>query len=111
MRVSVRLDGPRGKSAPGPVSLRYNSGTEASQDGSFQFDGLPPGRYAVDASSEKDAPFIAKAVEGVEVAPNGVAAVEIPLERLVTDHRPGRRRPDRQGRSRTSPWPATTWRA
>ena len=84
MRVYVRLDGPRGGSAPGPVSLRYNSGMEASQDGSFQFDGLPPGRYVVDASSEKDAPFIAKAIEGVEVAPNGTATVEVPLERLVT---------------------------
>ncbi len=84
MRVYVRLDGPRGRSAPGPVSLRFNSGMEASQDGSFQFDGVPPGRYVVDASSEKDASFIAKAVGGVEVAPNGVATVEVPLERLVT---------------------------
>src|SRR5206468_10399087 len=83
MRVYVRLDGQRGRSATGPVSLRYNSGMEASKDGSFQFDGLPPGRYGVDASSEKDAPFIAKAVGGVEVAPNGVATVEVPLERLV----------------------------
>jgi protocatechuate 3,4-dioxygenase beta subunit len=84
MRVYVRLEGPRGRSAAGPVSLRYNAGMEASQDGSFQFDGLPPGRYVVDATSEKDAPFIAKAVGGVEVAPNGVATVEVPLERLVT---------------------------
>jgi RNA polymerase sigma factor (sigma-70 family) len=84
MRVYVRLDGPRGRSASGPLSLRYDSGMEASRDGSFQFDGLPPGRYEVGASAGESALFVAKAVGGIEVAPNGVATVEVPLERLVT---------------------------
>ncbi len=83
MRVFVRYDRPRGKPAPGAVSLVYNDGVNAGKDGSFQFDGLPPGRYQVDASSQNGAPFIPKAVGGVEVAPNGVAMVEVPLERLI----------------------------
>jgi RNA polymerase sigma factor (sigma-70 family) len=84
MLVRVSLDGPRGKSAPGPVTLRYNAGMNVSKDGSFRFDGLPPGHYELSASSEKDAPFIAKAVGDIEVAPNGEATVEVPLDRLVT---------------------------
>jgi RNA polymerase sigma factor (sigma-70 family) len=84
MSVYVRLDGPRGRFEAGPVSQRYNAGANASKDGTFQFDGLPPGRYEVGASSEKDAPFIARAVGDIKVAPNGEATVEVPLERLVT---------------------------
>jgi RNA polymerase sigma factor (sigma-70 family) len=84
MRVYVNLEGRRGRAAQGPVWLRYQSGMEASKDGSFQFDGLPPGGYTVNASAEKDTPFIAKAVGDIAVEPNGEATVEVPLERLVT---------------------------
>jgi hypothetical protein len=83
MWVYVRYDRPLGQSAAGPVSLRYHAGMEAEKDGTFHFDGVPPGRYQVSASSRNDTPFMAKSV-GVEVGPNGVATVEVPLERLVT---------------------------
>ncbi len=84
MRIHLSYAGPPGKSSSGPVSLRYNEGTEAGKDGSFRFDGLPPGRYAISAAAEDDAPFVARPVQDVEVGPDAALGIEIPLQRLVT---------------------------
>ena len=84
MLVLRAVHGSPGQVRTGSVSLRYNAGVQAGNDGSFRFDGLPPGRYAVTADTQDNTPFVAKPVEEVEVGPNGVARVEIPIDRLVT---------------------------
>ncbi len=84
MRIHLSYAGPPGKSSSGPVSLRYNEVTEAGEEGSFRFDGLPPGRYSVSAAAEDDAPFVARPVEDVEVGPDAALGIEILVQRLVT---------------------------
>jgi RNA polymerase sigma factor (sigma-70 family) len=83
MRVFVRYDGPLRVAKPGPVRLEYHDGVEVDKDGSFRFDGLPPGRYEVGSWAQDKALFVAKGVLAVEVSPNGTATAEVPVERLI----------------------------
>ena len=72
----------------------------ADKDGAFRFGDLQPGTYEITPSFGPDAPFSADPVEKVEVGPNAVARVEVPLVRHVTitgrivDARTGRGIPD-----------------
>ena len=56
----------------------------ADKDGAFQFDGLPPGRYMVNAYFDQDGIIATKPQHEVEVGPGAVAQLEIPLQRLPT---------------------------
>ena len=76
--------------APGPVPMMVFRTVAADKDGAFRFDDLPPGTYEITPSFGPDAPFSADPVEEVEVGPNAVARVEVPLVRHLDDHRPGR---------------------
>jgi hypothetical protein len=51
-------------------------------DGTFHFDGLPPGRYRVWAYFQQDGIVLDRPETEVEVGPGGVATVEIALRRL-----------------------------
>ena len=68
----------------------------ADKDGTFQFDGLPPGRYVVNAYFHRDGIIAIEPETEVEVEPGGVAQVEIPLRRMpmitgrVVDARTGK---------------------
>jgi RNA polymerase sigma factor (sigma-70 family) len=66
------------------------------QDGAFQFGGLPPGRYVVNAYFNRDGIIATKPENEVEVGPGAVAQLEIPIQRLprvtgrVVDARTGK---------------------
>jgi hypothetical protein len=74
---------PRGENAPPhPFELTYFKGTSTDKDGAFAFEGLPPGRYVVDASFDQDGLIAAKEETEIEVGPGAVAKLEIPLRHL-----------------------------
>jgi hypothetical protein len=73
------LNPPPGKS----VTWNYRR-TNAAADGTFRFDEVPPGPYSITPSFGAGAPFAANPVT-TRLEPGAkVAAVEIPLERLLT---------------------------
>ena len=74
---------PRTGSA-GPFQMMVFRTVTADKDGAFRFDDLPPGTYEITPAFGPDAPFSADPVAKVEVGPNAVARVEVPLERHVT---------------------------
>ncbi len=69
----------------------------ADKEGRFQFADLPPGRYELDPAFGAGTPFSADPIAQIEVGPNAVARVRIPLLRHVDAQRTGPRRPDRPG--------------
>ena len=75
----------------------YSKTISAAKDGTFEFQGLPPGRYVVNAYFDQDGIIAINPEHEVEVGPGAVAQLEIQLQPPPDDHRPGRRRPDRQG--------------
>ncbi len=83
--------------APPPFELVYLFKSAAvDKDGAFQFDGLPPGRYVVNAYFDRDGIVATQPQHEVEVGPGAVAQLEIPLQRLpritgrVVDARTGK---------------------
>ena len=87
---------PQSASSPRPFTMLWSGDTSTAPDGTFQFDGLPPGRYRVWAYFDQDGIIAEKPETEVEVRPGGVATVEIALRRLprvtgrVVDARTGR---------------------
>ena len=71
-----------GPSPSGPFALQVSKDAETAPDGTFEFDGLPPGRYVVNAYFEEDGIIAGRPETEVEVAPGGVATVEIALRKL-----------------------------
>ncbi len=69
-------------SAPAPFELSSHKSAEVDKDGTFQFDALPPGPYAINAYFDKDGMIAIKTQAEVEVRPGAVAEVEIPLQRV-----------------------------
>jgi hypothetical protein len=56
---------------------------ETGDDGSFRFDGLPPGRYVLQADLRREAPFDGGRLDNIEVGPGAQSAVlELRLRRL-----------------------------
>ena len=56
-----------------PFQMYSSRDTSTARDGTFQFDGLPPGRYAVCAYFDQDGIVADKPETEVEVGPGGVA--------------------------------------
>jgi RNA polymerase sigma factor (sigma-70 family) len=100
-RIQGSLKLPDGRGLSGPVWIRlqrsaapdtpassahqvFSMAVAAGKNGAFQFDGLPPGRYTVEGPFAQNSPFAFQPVENIEVGPNAVAKVQIPIERLVT---------------------------
>ena len=69
---------------PGPYELFCRRNSTADKDGVFQFDGLPPGRYTVNAYFDQDGVIATKPEFEIEVGPGALAQLEIPLQRLPT---------------------------
>ena len=85
-RITVRaeLRQSPGNTAAAPDLTQHFRTVPAAADGSFRIDDLPPGRYLVDADFDRDAPFVSRPVESLELGPNAVAEVAIGLGRLAT---------------------------
>ncbi len=83
-------------SPPERFELWYSRNASADKDGAFVFDGLPPGRYLVGGSFDRDGLVATKPQSEVEVGPGAVAPLEIPLQRMpmisgrVVDARTGK---------------------
>jgi RNA polymerase sigma factor (sigma-70 family) len=74
---------PRPDHAPtARFELICNKNTTADQDGTFQFDALPPGRYVVEGNFERDGLAAVNPEDEVEVRPGAVATLEVPLQRV-----------------------------
>ena len=91
-----RASSPAG-AAPSPFELVYIFKSAAvDKDGAFQFDGVPPGRYVVNAYFDQDGIIATQPQHEVEVGPGAVAPLEIPIQRLpritgrVVDDRTGK---------------------
>lgn len=84
--VSVRAEstGPGKDAKPGVVSADSHATAAVGKDGSFRFEGLPPGRYHVEVVRDASAPYVGVPVEDIVVAPNAQARLELPLLRLAT---------------------------
>ena len=69
--------------APSPFELVYIfKSADVDKDGAFQFDGLPPGRYMVNAYFDRDGIVATQPHHEVEVGPGAVAPLEIPIQRI-----------------------------
>ena len=88
------------KPPPGRFELLHFGNTTADKDGKFRFDGLPPGRYAVEAYFDQDGLIASHRENPVEVGPGADATLEIAAPARADDLRSGRRRPLRQGHRR-----------
>ncbi len=73
---------PRSAASPRPYEMHWSGDTSTAPDGTFQFDGLPPGRYRVWAYFNQDGIVAENPETDVEVGPGGAATVEIALRRL-----------------------------
>ncbi len=72
------------QSAPGSFEIVGFWDARANPDGTFQTDGLPPGRYVVTAYFDQDGFIATKTETDVEVGPGAVAPLEIPVQRIPT---------------------------
>ncbi len=81
IRVASRAAVRQRRSPPFELVYIFKS-AEVNKDGAFQFDGLPPGRYVVNAYFDRDGIIAAQPEHEVEVGPGAVAQLEIPLQRL-----------------------------
>ncbi len=77
-QLSERSAGP----ATGSYQRLHSKTVPAAKDGSFELDGLPPGRYQLDLVIDQNAPIAQVRVEHADVRPDAVAAVEVAAERL-----------------------------
>ncbi|MGO9467334.1 MAG: carboxypeptidase regulatory-like domain-containing protein [Isosphaeraceae bacterium] len=82
--VTLRSKPPPEDRASGPFQVLYSQTVPAGTDGLFRFDDVPPARYEIVANFGQDSPFAVRGAHDVEVGPQAVAKVEIPLERLLT---------------------------
>ena len=69
---------------PAPYEVFCRRNIAVDKDGVFQFDGLPPGRYTVNAYFDQDGIIATKPEFEIEVGAGKVAQLEIPLQRLPT---------------------------
>ncbi len=72
---------PRSAASPRPFTMHWSGHTSTAPDGTFQFDGLPPGRYAVWAYFDQNGIIAENPETEVEVGPGDVGTVEIALRR------------------------------
>ena len=82
LRSNIRTRHDQERRPSASFSLSDSRNTSTAEDGSFQFDGLPPGRYVVNAYFELDGIIASRPETEVEIGPGGIAAVEIPLRHL-----------------------------
>src|SRR5262249_39626805 len=74
----------------------FSRDTSTAPDGTFQFDGMPPGRYSIWAYFDQDGIIAERPEIEVEVRPASVATIDIALRRQprvtgrVVDARTGR---------------------
>jgi RNA polymerase sigma factor (sigma-70 family) len=73
---------PPESSVPRNFEVRCFRNTMAARDGTFQFDDLPPGRYVVNAYFNQDGIIAINPRTEIDVSPDSIAKLEIPLQRL-----------------------------
>ena len=82
---------------PGPYEVFCQRDSRAGKDGTFEFDNLPPGRYVVKCVFRPERYRRHQAGTRDRGRPRRRCAARDPAPAAADDHRPARRRGDRQG--------------
>jgi hypothetical protein len=105
LTLSIRRPSPPVDGDPEPFRVLASRTETADPQGHFRFADLPPGTYEIAPVFERGTPFTADPVGNIQVGPNAVARVEVPLRghvRItgrVVDARTGRGIPEVMVRS------------
>jgi RNA polymerase sigma factor (sigma-70 family) len=85
VKLQIRLQSDRAEGENAGYRLHYWKDTRTKDDGTFEFDGLPPGKYTITPRIEPPGPVYAEPTAPFEVKPGAtVSGLAIPLRPAIT---------------------------